>query len=172
MVDHGLQFARRVDAMGRIYFVSNPGERAIDGWVPLDSRAATVMAFDPMNGRRGRLTARGSGSAREIYLQMPAGASLIVAESPAAADETFDAFRAAGEPVAVAGPWTVRFLKGGPRLPSRQTVDRLGSWTTFGHDAEVFSGTAAYTTTFPRPKPAGQSGSSISGASPRARGSA
>ena len=56
----------------------------------------------------------------------------------------------------VAGSWTVRFLKGGPRLPSRQTVDRLGSWTTFGHDAEVFSGTAAYTTTFPRPKPAGQ----------------
>ena len=26
------------------------------------------------------------------------------------------------------------------------------SWTTFGHDAEVFSGTAAYTATFPQPK--------------------
>jgi hypothetical protein len=25
------------------------------------------------------------------------------------------------------------------------------SWTTFGHDAEVFAGTAAYTTTFARP---------------------
>ena len=156
MLDHGLQFARRIDGMGRIYFVSNPGDRAVDGWVPIDSRAATVMAFDPMNGRRGRLTARGSGATREIYLQIPASASLIVAESPVAADETFDAFRAAAEPVSVPGSWTVRFLKGGPRLPSRQTVDRLGSWTTFGHDAEVFSGTAAYTTTFPRPKPAGQ----------------
>ena len=156
MLDHGLQFARRVDAMGRIYFVSNPSDRAVDGWVPIDSRAATVMAFNPMDGRRGRLTARGSGATREIYLQMPAGASLIVAESPVSADETFDAFRAAGEPVMVGGSWTVRFLKGGPRLPSRQTVDRLGSWTTFGHDAEVFSGTAAYTTTFPRPKPAAQ----------------
>ena len=67
MLDHGLQFARRVDAMGRIYFVSNPGDRAVDGWVPIDSRAATVMAFDPMDGRRGRLTARGSGaSARDL----------------------------------------------------------------------------------------------------------
>ncbi len=30
-------------------------------------------------------------------------------------------------------------------------VDRLVSWTTFGQDAEVFSGTAAYTTTFAKP---------------------
>ena len=37
MVDQGLQFARRVDARGRFYFVSNTGERAIDGWVPFES---------------------------------------------------------------------------------------------------------------------------------------
>src|SRR4029453_13782010 len=167
MVDQGLQFARRVDAMGRIYFVSNPGDRPVDGWVRIDSHAATVMAFDPMDGRRGRLTARGSGSAREIYLQMPAGASLIVAESPAA-DETFDAFRAAGDPApvprpppadepfaafpaagapaTVAGSWTVRFLEGGPRLPSRQTVDRLGSWTTFRRGAGGFFCSCPHTT--------------------------
>ena len=65
-------------------------------------------------------------------------------------------FRAAGDSSAVAGPWTVRFLKGGPRLPSRHVVDRLVSWTTFGHDAEVFSGTASYATTFARPKATGQ----------------
>ncbi len=156
MVDQGLQFSRRVDTMGRIYFVSNPSERAVDGWVPLDSRADTVMAFDPMHGRQGRLTTRASGTTREVYLQIPAGGSLIVAESPAPADETFDAFRAAGEPVAVAGPWTVRFIKGGPRLPSRRSVDRLQSWTTFGRDAEVFSGTAVYATAFARPKSADQ----------------
>ena len=59
-------------------------DRAVDGWVPLDSRADTVMAFDPMTGRQGRLTARASGDVREVYLQIPAGGSLIVAESPAA----------------------------------------------------------------------------------------
>lgn len=156
MVDHGLQFARRVDAMGRIYFVSNSSDRTVDGWVPLGSRAETVMAFDPMTGRHGRLRARASGTTREVYLQVPAGRSLIVAESPGPVRETFDSFRAAGAPVAVAGPWTVRFLRGGPRLPPRQIIDRLVSWTTFGHDAEAFSGSAAYTTTFPRPKTSGE----------------
>ncbi len=45
----------------------------------------------------------------------------------------------------------MRYLKGGPRLPSQRVVDRLVSWTTFERDAEVFSGTAAYTTTFAQP---------------------
>ncbi len=58
MVDRGLQFARRVDSLGRIYFVSNPSERAIDEWVTLDSRAVAMMAFDPMSGRSGGLALR------------------------------------------------------------------------------------------------------------------
>ena len=127
------------------------GDRALDEWVPLDTRAAALMAFDPMTGRSGALNVRGSGDVREVYLQIPAGGSLIVAESPAAARASFNAYRTAGEPVAVAGPWTVRFVKGGPQLPSQRAVDRLVSWTTFGQDAEIFSGTATYTTTFAKP---------------------
>jgi hypothetical protein len=157
LVDQGLQFARRADAMGRIYFVSNPGDQPLDGWVPLDSRAETIMAFDPMTGRRGRVAVRAGENTREIYLQIPAGGSLIVAESPGRADAVFDVYRVAGESVEVAGPWTVRFLKGGPSLPSQRRVDQLVSWTTFGHDGEVFSGTAAYTTTFAPPPADAQS---------------
>ena len=157
MVDQGLQFARRTDAMGRVYFISNASDRALDGWVPLDVRSDAIVAFDPMTGRRGRLRARTSGTMREVSLQLPAGSSLIVAESPGTGSmrDTFDTHRVAGEPVGVAGPWTVRFLKGGPTLPSRQVVDRLVSWTTFGQEAEVFSGTAMYTATFPRPAASG-----------------
>ena len=151
LVDHGLQFTRRVDAMGRIYFVSNPGDRAVDEWVPFEVRSETVVAFDPMTGRRGRLTARAGEGLREVYLQIPGGGSLIVAESPGRLEQSFDLFRIAGEPQAVPGPWTVRFLKGGPNLPPQRRIDQLVSWTTFGHDAEVFSGTATYTTTFAQP---------------------
>jgi hypothetical protein len=136
--------------------VSNPGERAVDAWVPFDSRAETLMAFDPMTGREGRLTVRSSGSAREVYLQIPAAGSLIVAESPSTPRDTFDTLRASGDPEALTGRWTVRFVKGGPTLPSQQVIDRLTSWTTFGHDAEIFSGTATYTTTFSRPATAAQ----------------
>ncbi len=151
LVEHGLQFARRVDAMGRIYFVSNPSDRGVDGWVPLGCRTEIVMAFDPMSGRQGRLRSHVTGSTREVYLQIPAGGSLIVAESSGPARETFDTFRTAGEAITLPGPWTVHFRKGGPRLPSDRKIDRLVSWTTFGHDAEVFSGTVVYTTTFARP---------------------
>ncbi len=151
MVDHGLQFARRVDAMGRFYFVSNAGNHAIDEWIPLNCRSGVVMAFDPMSGRQGQVSARATGAAREVYLQIPAGGALIVAESPGQARERFETFRSGGEAIALPGPWTTRFLKGGPRLPPGRTLDRLVSWTTFGHDAEVFSGTATYTTTFRRP---------------------
>jgi alpha-L-rhamnosidase len=156
MVDHGLQFARRADALGRMYFVSNPGDRAVDGWVPLDSRTAPLIGFDAMDGRFGNLAVRASGTGREVYLQIPVGGSLIVAESPAPASSSFQSYRAAGEPVTVRGPWTVRFVKGGPRLPPQRTVDRLVSWTTFGQDAEVFSGTASYVATFARPTSGGQ----------------
>jgi len=151
LVEHGLQFARRVDAMGRVYFVSNPGDRAVDEWVPFEIRGDSVAAFDPLTGRRGRLTARSREGLREVYLQIPAGGSLIVAESPGPVDGAFDLFRAAGEPQALSGPWTVRFVKGGPNLPSQKRIDQLVSWTTFGHDGEVFSGTATYTATFAQP---------------------
>jgi len=151
LVDHGLQFTRRVDAMGRVYFVSNAGDRAVDEWVPFDIRSDTVVGFDPMTGRRGRLTLRAREGIREIYLQIPSGGSLIVAESPGRVDESFDLFRIADEPQALSGPWTIRFLKGGPNLPPQRRLDQLVSWTTFGHDAEVFSGTVSYTTTFTQP---------------------
>jgi hypothetical protein len=152
MVDRGLQFARRVDAMGRVYFISNPGDQAIDGWIPIDSRAATLVAFDPMNGRSGGLNLRASGASREVYLQVPPGGSLIVGESPSPAPRAFDAYRRAGESVPVAGPWAVSFVKGGPTLPARRVIDRVASWTTFERDAEAFSGTAVYTATFSRPQ--------------------
>ncbi len=151
MVDQGLQFARRVDASGRLYFVSNPGEHAFDGWVPLDVQAAAVTAFDPMTGRHGRLAVRDNGSLRDVRVQIPAGGSVVLASSPTPARTVFDVYTDAGEPVPVVGPWALRFLSGGPRLPQAQRIDRLLSWTTLGNDAEVFSGTAAYTTTLTAP---------------------
>jgi hypothetical protein len=151
MVDFGLQFARRVDSMGRVYFVSNPGGRDVDSWVPLDSRAAAVIAFDPMTGRYGNINLRESAAGREVRLQLPAGGSVILAESPSPSRSSFDLYRPAGTTMDVSGPWTLRFVSGGPALPAARRVDRLESWTTFGRDAEIFAGTASYTTTFAQP---------------------
>ena len=50
-----------------------------------------------------------------------------------------------GEPQAIAGKWTVSFIKGGPELPAEAKVEQLGSWTKFAGDTgKAFSGTAKY----------------------------
>ena len=54
-------------------------------------------------------------------------------------------------PLAVAGPWSLRFLTG-PGTPGETALDRLISWTK--HDnpqVRYFSGTAAYRTEFTLP---------------------
>jgi hypothetical protein len=153
MVDRGLRFHRRSDALGRVYFVSNPGDQPFDGWVPVATGSARLMLFDPMHGRHGNASVRATPEGgREVYLQIAAAGSLIVAATPSPSPDVYESFRAAGEAVPVTGRWGVRFIKGGPSLPSPRTMDRLVSWTsTAGEDVKSFSGTARYTTSFPRP---------------------
>jgi alpha-L-rhamnosidase len=155
LVDHGLLFARRIDARGRFYFVSNRTDRVVEGWIPLHSAAAAAMVFDPMNGRRGGAHVRRSEPGTlEVYLQIPQGGSLILAEAARAARERHDFYTTAGAPATVEATWSVRFLKGGPALPAARTIDRLISWTAFEGDDRVrsFSGTARYSTTFAMPE--------------------
>jgi hypothetical protein len=49
------------------------------------------------------------------------------------------------------GNWTVSFDKGGQQLPPSTTITDLKSWTTFGPEAEAFSGTATYNLSFNAP---------------------
>ena len=152
MVDRGLLFHRRSDPLGRMYFVSNPGDQPFDGWVPLATDAARLMLFDPMDGRHGNATVRTMSGSREVYVQIPARGSLIIAATPVASRETYDSFTHAGAPIAIASRWEVRFIKGGPALPGPRTMDRLVPWTvTAGEEVKSFSGTATYTTSVPHP---------------------
>ena len=158
LVDQGLMFTRRTDSLGRFYLVNNRGGRAFDGWVPLNTTAAAATVFDPMTGRRGAARVRhAEPGGLEVYLQIPAGASLIVAGATQPAPEQHHFYTPAGVPVAVGGPWQVRFVKGGPVLPAHRSIARLASWTTFEGDehAKSFSGTACYSATFTAP-PAGR----------------
>jgi hypothetical protein len=153
MVDLGLHFARRMDAVGRIYFVSNPTDKPVDGWVPLDVPTGTVTVMEPMHGARGNGRVRRTAAGiLEISLQIPSGESLLLATSSSSLREPYETYEPAGAPEKIDGPWHVRFVSGGPVLPPERTIDRLTSWTGFGGDDERrFSGTASYTVSFPRP---------------------
>ena len=153
LVDTGLQFVRRTDGGRRIYFLANSSGRDVDGWLPLDGATSAVVLFDPMRGTRGTARSRRApDGATEIRLQLPAGESLIVVVGADASAENHRVSAAAGERSPVSGPWTVRFVSGGPTLPPERTVERLASWTTFGgNEVRAFSGTAVYSTRFARP---------------------
>jgi hypothetical protein len=153
LVDQGLQFARRIDRLGRIYFISNPNAYVIDGWVPLDTLAPAGTVLDPMHGSIGDARSRRADRRTlEVHLQIPPGGSLLVAPSSVSGGNRYESYESAGTSLEISDPWMVRFLKGGPTLPSARSLDRLISWTDLdGEEGRKFSGTAIYSTTFARP---------------------
>jgi hypothetical protein len=153
LVDLGLAFARRQTGNRPFYFLSNPTPREVAGWIPLATRAGAAIIFDPMTGKRGVAeTRRSAGGMLEVRLALPPAGSLIVATAARAGGDRFPILTPAGSPIAVAGPWQVSFVDGGPERPAAQSLDRLTSWTTFAGEAgKAFSGTARYTARFARP---------------------
>ncbi|MEJ2503102.1 MAG: glycoside hydrolase family 2 protein, partial [Gemmatimonadota bacterium] len=160
LVDAGLGVVRRRRAGGTDWLIVNPGDRVVDGWVPLADRPGTppvaAALFDPMSGRTGvaELRRRGSSPA-EARLRLEPGQSVVVRgydtpiEGPA-----FPYFRPGGPPRPLAGTWRITFRDGGPSLPPPFETDRLTSWTERGDTAatRAFSGLATYTLRFPRPE--------------------
>lgn len=156
LVDRGLMFARRADSRGRFYFINNRSATAIDDWIPLATTSDHAMIFDPMTGRRGGAQVRPSADGSlEVYLQIPAGESLIVTTESRPARTPFEFYRPGPAGTVLDGTWRVRFVAGGPTLPPQRAIDHLVSWTTFGGDeVRSFSGTAEYATSFARPSAA------------------
>ena len=152
MVDRGLAFARRRSGTGRVYFISNPGTAGFTGWVPLAGPAGHVNVCDPMYGDIRSAPTRSTGTAGdEVHLNLPAGESLILVTNAPPAREAAAPTAVAGASIPIDGPWELRFISGGPALPAARTIARLASWTTLGaDDLQPFSGTATYSTRFPR----------------------
>ncbi|GAB2563838.1 glycosyl hydrolase [Spirosoma areae] len=154
MVDKGLQYVRRSHANGNYYFIANWGEKAVDGWVPLQTTAQSVAMYNPMTEKMGMAGLRTSaGGTREVYLQLAPGESCILETNTAKINGPIYAYaKPAGEAQPINGTWSINFVKGGPTLPATIKTDKLVSWTEQkGEDVKTFSGTAAYTITFTKP---------------------
>jgi hypothetical protein len=155
LVDHGLAFARLRHGGGRHYFVSNPGPSPVEGWLRLAAPARAVALYDPMQGSRGWAQVRSAAGERtDVYVQLPAGESLVLSTQDAASNgDEYPYVEPRGEPQPLEGRWRVRFVRGGPELPREVTTRTLGSWTRFeAPAARTFSGTATYSIVFPRPR--------------------
>lgn len=152
MADHGLKFIRRALPGEVVYFIANPSAKAVAEWIPIAASCRSAVLMDPMTGALGKASAlfeeKGSGM---IYLQLLPGESRIlrVLENEAADAPAWPTFKPSGEPLAVSGPWNIRFVEGGPVLPAPAMMDTPGSWTeTADPEAIRFAGTASYSTSF------------------------
>ncbi len=156
MYDLGLQCISRVkDDGGKYYFVKNPTPETVEAWVPLDAVCGTVGIYNPMTGKSGYgRTREAEGGRREVLMKiLPDESYILETFSGKYSGQEYEFYEAAAESVAVKGPWKLHFTLGGPKLPADRTVSALGSWTKYGHDYEIFSGSAEYVATLPACSP-------------------
>ncbi len=154
LTDNDLLFIRRTFKNGNSYFIDNKSDKVIDGWVPLTVHAKSIVIFNPMTGTDGLAIIKPIEKGQtSVYLQLQPGESCVLQTSPTVLTGTPYKYQAlAGDPINIAGNWTLKFLEGGPTLPPPIQVTDLRSWTDLGgEDAKSFSGTGGYTISFNKP---------------------
>jgi hypothetical protein len=156
-VAQGLLCIRRLVTGGKYYFITNTSRQAVADWVPLTTKAATIILFDPMQQQSGLAKTRTAAGQTEVYLSLQPGESCILqtASTPIKANP-FPYYTPQGEATALTGTWDIQFVRGGPSLPAAASLTTLDSWTELpGEAVKTFSGTATYSIHFaPPPVPA------------------
>ncbi|MGB8191217.1 MAG: glycosyl hydrolase [Chitinophagaceae bacterium] len=149
----GLQYIRRKNADGFIYFVNNRTDKFFEGWVTLNATAKSVGLFDAMTAGNGLAKSRVNNGKKEVWLQLqPFGSIIMQGYNTPKTGAGYAYFEKAANPQSITGAWSVEFLSGGPVMPQNMTIDKLVSWTEFGgDDVKNFSGTAKYSIMFQKP---------------------
>lgn len=160
--DAGLQFIRRKDTDGYIYFVSNLHSQAVDKWIPLAKNITSAVFYDPYTGHTGKAAIKtterkGRNKQTLLYLQLKPGQSMIIKGyiNKNINGPSWHYTEPAGKPVMLDGSWKVSFEKGSPVINKSYTMDHLASWTSLSDPGsagtKVFAGTAKYTLIFDLP---------------------
>jgi hypothetical protein len=155
MTDSKISYVRRETKTGFTYFIHNSSDKPFDGWLPIQAKAVSAALFNPISEQFGTAKIRtAAGGSSEVYTRLSQGESLILSTySSQATGKPYNFFDLSSTPAELAGSWKVNFLEGGPVLPSSKEITKLSSWTLLGgDDVKNFSGTAAYTITFKKPK--------------------
>ncbi|MEI9806887.1 MAG: glycosyl hydrolase [Bacteroidota bacterium] len=150
----GLSVLRRKNTDGTIYFINNRTDKAFDDWIELSGNPVSLALFDAMTGKSGLAKWRKNDKgAIEVLVQLQSYESAIIQSyNSKKTGSTYSYTEPAGQLQEIQGNWTVEFLDGGPVIPVKVTVDKLGSWTELnGDEVKNFSGTAKYSISFDKP---------------------
>lgn len=152
MTDAGLSFIRKQYNGRTRYFITNNNDKVFEGWLPLVKTGAAAVIYDPMSGQTGRAPIKKENDKTSVPVRFGKRQSLFVELYEGTVDAPeFPMYKEKGEALRIDGRWDVQFVEGGPVLPARIQIDTLTSWTNFGVDYEVFSGSATYRTEFRKP---------------------
>lgn len=141
----GLDFIRKRNDTGEIYFVTNLGDQFYRDTIRLSVDYRYLTIIDPSSGKQGYLE-----KADGVVLQIPPGQSYFLQTSKVKPDEDRWSSYQPYDTISLNAEWKVRFDSryGEEPLPERK-VDSLRSWTDWGDEAlQSFSGKAIYTATF------------------------
>lgn len=154
MTEKRLQFIRKKNDDGNLYFINNRSEYTVADWISLNTDAVSVALFEPMFGKRGLAKWRKTGNGIEVLLQLQPYESIIVqAYAIQKSGDAFKYMKPIDSSKEIEGTWTIEFLNGGPLLPQKTTTNKLISWTELGgEDVKKFSGVAKYSIQFKKPE--------------------
>ncbi len=153
MVDTGLLFIRKNYGLNKIYFIVNSSEKAIDGWIRIQTKAKSIALFNPVSEVVGKAESRVLNNNQEVYLQLQPGESCILKTFNKSINiSPYPYIKIKGDQQVINGEWNINFIKGGPTLPGEIKTSKLDSWTNLGgDDLKSFSGTAKYSVNFKMP---------------------
>ncbi len=149
--DYDLSYIRRTNSEGYHYFISALTSNDTDGWIPLAVNAMSVVLYNPMNGKCGKIPVRTVDGKTEVYLQLRSGESAIL-KTYSNEDVQYDAYKFY-EPddytIAIDDDWDFHFIESTPQVSGTPEKVSLGSWTELpGENTQNTMGTASYSTTF------------------------
>jgi hypothetical protein len=155
MFDNKIQCIRRKIDKGNYYFITNWGDKEVDGWIPIATAGKSAAIFNPMTGANGLAKIKTTQDGiQQVFVQLQPDESCIIEISEdQLTGKLYSYYKTTGNPSVISGKWKVTFVEGGPDLHSPMELDKLTSWTEFGGDTcKRFSGSANYEITFPKPK--------------------
>jgi hypothetical protein len=152
----GFHSVGRILPDGKITFINNRNDKALDEWVNIPATASTSLSFfNPMNGKiTAALTRSISSTQVAVRVALDPHESILLRSSTSPVVSPKHQYPSAVvQSFPVKGPWKLDFLEGGPILPKPVNLDSTGFWTSLADTvAKNFSGTARYSTNFVLPE--------------------
>jgi hypothetical protein len=152
MVLQKISFARKRYSNRTIYFLVNKDSVVFDGWLPVSVQGTAAVVYNPMTGAYGKgLLKRQEDRTSTVRIRLLPEESLILEIHDDNLSIQPYHFYHDKDAILLTSGWTIRFTEGGPQLPAAAEIDTLHTWTALGTEYTNFSGTAVYSTNFPRP---------------------